>query len=91
MEYRKMVLMKLFAGQQSRHRHKKPTFGHGGGRKKEIVTWKVTLPYVKHIANGNLLYDSENSNQDSVTTRVVGWGGRWEGSSRGKGHMYTYG
>ena len=24
----------------------------------EIVTWKVTLPYVKHIANGNLLYDS---------------------------------
>ena len=21
----------------------------------------------------------------------VGWGGRWEGGSRGKGHMYTYG
>ena len=22
--------------------------------------------------------------------RGVGWGGRWEGSSRGRGHMYTY-
>ena len=21
----------------------------------------------------------------------VGWGGRWEGGSRGRGHMYTYG
>ena len=23
--------------------------------------------------------------------RGVGWGGRWEGGSRGKEHMYTYG
>ena len=23
--------------------------------------------------------------------RRVGWGGRWEGGSRGRGHMYTYG
>ena len=23
--------------------------------------------------------------------RGVGWGGRWEGVSRGRGHMYTYG
>ena len=23
----------------------------------ERVTWKLTLPYVKQIANGNLLYD----------------------------------
>ena len=34
----------------------------------EGVTWKHTLPYVKHIANGNLLYDSENSHCGSVTT-----------------------
>ena len=26
------------------------------------------LPYVKQTANGNLLYDSRNSNQVSVTT-----------------------
>ena len=24
-------------------------------------------------------------------SRSVGWGGRWEGGSRGKGYMYTYG
>ena len=23
--------------------------------------------------------------------RVVGWGRRWEGGSRGRGYMYTYG
>ena len=23
--------------------------------------------------------------------RGVGWGGRWEGGSTGRGHMYTYG
>ena len=23
--------------------------------------------------------------------RGVGWGGRWEGGSRGRGHRYTYG
>ena len=23
--------------------------------------------------------------------RGVGWGGRWEGASRGRGYMYTYG
>ena len=32
------------------------------------VTWKLTLPYVKQIANGNLLYVSENSNRGSVST-----------------------
>ena len=34
----------------------------------ERVTWKLTLPYVKSIANGNLLYDSGNSNRGSVST-----------------------
>ena len=23
--------------------------------------------------------------------RGLGWGGKWEGGSRGKGYMYTYG
>ena len=31
------------------------------------VTWKFMIPYIKEIANGNLLYDSGNSNRDSVT------------------------
>ena len=56
----------------------------------ERVTWKVTLPYVKQIANGNLLYDLENSNRSSATGWRVGWGGTWGHLGR-KGHGYTYG
>ena len=35
MESRKMILMKLFAGQQWIHRHRKQTYEHGGGGEKE--------------------------------------------------------
>ena len=45
----------------------------------------------KYIANGNLQYDSGNSNRSSESTLRGGMGGRWEGGSRGKGYMYTYG
>jgi len=34
----------------------------------ERVTWKLTLLYVKKIANKNLLYGSGNSNRGSVST-----------------------
>ena len=40
----------------------------------ERITWKLTLLYVKQIANGNLLYDSGNSNRGYVTTRGGGKG-----------------
>ena len=38
----------------------------GEGRRERVrcmerVTWEFTIPYVKQIANGNLLYDSGNS------------------------------
>ena len=29
--------------------------------------------------------------QMGAQPRGVGWGGRWEGCSEGRGHMYTYG
>ena len=59
----------------------------GRGRKERVgcmerVPWKLILPYVKQIANGNLLYDSGNSNQGSVTTQRVGKG--WEMGRRFK-------
>ena len=41
------------------------------GRREERVRCmerKLTLPYVKKIANRNLLYDSGNSNRGSVST-----------------------
>ena len=33
----------------------------------ERVTWNLILPYVKWIANGNLLYGLGNSNRGSVS------------------------
>ena len=45
MDSRKIVLMKLFAGQQWKHRHREQTYGHGQGEeggmgRMERVTWK---------------------------------------------------
>ena len=40
----------------------------------ERVTWKFTIPYVKQIANGNLLYDSGNLDRGSVTIQRGGMG-----------------
>ena len=49
-------------------------------RCKQRVTWKLTLPYVKQIANRNLLYGSGNSNRGSVSTRRGGVGREMGGS-----------
>ena len=54
----------------------------GGGEERmrhmESVTWKLTLPYVKEIANGNLLYGSGNSN--GICINLEWWDG--EGDRR---------
>ena len=62
-------------------RHIEETYGQGAGvgtketvRYMERVIQKLTLAYVKYIANGNLLYDSGNSNRGSVTTQRGGIG-----------------
>ena len=39
----------------------------------ERVTWKLTTPCVKQIANEDLLYDSGNSNRGSIN--LEGWDG----------------
>ena len=49
----------------------------------ERVTWKLTSPYIKLIANGNLLYGSGNSNRGSVLNWRGGVGK--EGGSKGRG------
>ena len=63
------------------------TVGEGeGGTNGENSIETYTLPCVKQIASGNLLYDGA-----LWQPREVGSGGEWEGGSRGRGHMYTYG
>ena len=49
-----------------------------GGTEKE--TWKHTLPYAKQIANGNMLYDSRNSNQPGLGNNLQGQDGEGGGS-----------
>ena len=63
-----------------------------GRRKKRVrcmkrVTWKLTLAYVKYIANGNSLYGSGNSNR--LCINLEEWDG--EGDLRRRVPMYTYG
>ena len=40
----------------------------------ESVTWKLALPYIKEIANRNLLCGSGNSNRGSVSNSRGGMG-----------------
>ena len=49
----------------------------------EGVTWKLTLPYVKQIANGICCMAHEIQTQALYQPRGVGWGRRWEGGSKG--------
>ena len=95
MESRKMALINLFTGQQWRNRHEDRLMNMGRREERvrcmERVIWKLTLPYVKQMANGNLLYDSGTQTGALYQPREVGGGRRWEGSSRGRGHIYTYG
>ena len=44
----------------------------------ERVIWKLALPYVKQIANGNLLYVSGNSKQ-RLCINLEGWDGAGDG------------
>ena len=72
MESRKMLLMKLFAGQQWRCRHREQLSiwdrWEGEGRMNvESSMETYTLPYVKYTASVNFLYDSGNSNWSSLT------------------------
>ena len=66
--------------------------GHEGegedGTNGESTMNAYTLPYVKQIVSGNLLYGSGNSNWCSVDN-LEGWDE--VGGSRGRRHMYSYG
>ena len=56
----------------------------------ERGTWKLTLPYVKQPM-GICCVAQETQTGDLYQSRGVGWGERWEGGSKGRGYMYTYG
>ena len=49
-----------------------------------------TLPCVKQMASGNLLYSTGSSAWCSVMTSKCGMRGKWEGGSRQRGYKSTY-
>ena len=49
----------------------------------ERVTWKLTVPCVKQIANGNVLCVSGNSN--GLCINLEGWDGEGDGREVQKG------
>ena len=53
------------------------------------VTWKLTLPYIKYIAKGNLLYVSGNPNTGCVSTQRGGMGREMGGRFKREG-IYVY-
>ena len=61
-------------------------WGEGRVSCMERVPWKLTLPYVTQIASGNLCMSQETQTGALYHHRGVGWGGRWEGGSKG-GHI----
>ena len=71
MESEEIALMTLFSGQQWRNRQRTDLWARWEDRREkgrcmERVT-EICKPCVKQIANGNLLYDSGNSNTGSAT------------------------
>ena len=71
MKSREMVLKNLFKGSNGETDIENRLMDIGREERvrcMERVTWKLALPYVNYIANGNLLYGSGNSNRGSVST-----------------------
>ena len=86
-----MVLMNLFAGKQWRHRHREQTCETvGKERVGQMERRTYTLPYVKEMPVGICCMTQGAQTGALRHPRGVGWGGWWEGNSRGRGHMYTY-
>ena len=67
-----MVPKNLFAGSNGEADTEDRPMDMGRGEERvrcmERVAWKLTLPYVKQIVNGKLLYVSGDSNRGSVST-----------------------
>ena len=59
----------------------------------ERVTWKLTLLLCKTDSQQEFAISMAQETQTGALyqPRGVGWRGRWEAGSKGRGYMYTYG
>jgi len=95
MKSRKIVLKNLFTGQQWRNTHREQTCGDGerGGEgemygNSNMETYITTC---KIDSQQEFAVWLKTQTGALYQPRGVGWGGRWEGVSKGRGYMCTYG
>ena len=85
----------MFAGQQWRSRHREQTCGHGErggeGEMYEESNMETYITKCKIDSQWEFAVWLRTLKQGSDQPRGVRWGGRWEGGSKGKGYVYTYG
>ena len=92
-----MVLKNLFTGQQRRNRHGEQTYGHGErGREGEMygksnMETYITICKIDSKPEFAVSMAQETQTGTLYQPRGVRWGGRWEGGSKGRRYMYTYG
>ena len=88
-----MVLKNLFIGQQWRNRHREQTYGHGErGGEGEMYGKSNMETYITKCKIDRICCMSHRTQTGALyQPRGMGRGRRWEGSSRGSGHMYIYG
>ena len=89
-------MMNLFAGKQWRCRYRYQTYGHSGGRRgwNELREqhWNIYTTIYKIDSQWEFAtWFRELKPRTLWQPREMRWGGQWEGGSRGRWHMYTYG
>ena len=91
-----MVLKSLFTGQQWRNRHREKIYGPGerGGegemyRKSNMETYITIYKIDSQWEIAGMAQETQTG--ALYQPRGVGCGERWEGGSKGRGYMYTYG
>ena len=91
-----MVLKNLFTGQQWKNRHREQTYRHGerGGEgemygKSNMETYITICKIDKPTGICSMAQETQTG--APYQPRGVGQGERWEGGSKGRVYMYTYG
>ena len=95
MESRKMVPSYLFLGQQWRNRYREQTHGlRERGGMGEMYGERIVETYIticKIDSQWEFSVSQETQTGALCQCRGMGRGCRWEGCSRGRKYMYTYG
>ena len=91
MESRRVVLKNLFTGQQWGNKHKEQTYGDGQRRGVGEMYGQTNMETYIIICKIDSQWEFAVWLRKLKQPRGVGWGGRWVGSSQGRGYMYTYG